>query len=171
MQSAVKVLETTELDFSRYGETLFEVLFAGGRMAAGGTLAPEGKRLDTNVRAPALSGACAAGSPLPCAAGSPLQLPGRSHQTWASVAVHQGARAWPPSAAACACHSQSVPGRDLQISGRSATQVLACEAKRAAILPYIQVFQTLLRCVLGWGRALPGTQPDTSQIDRAKQRA
>ena len=50
LQAAVKVLETTALDFSRYGDTLFEVLFAGGRMASGGTLAPEGRKLETNVR-------------------------------------------------------------------------------------------------------------------------
>ena len=49
LQAAVKVLESTALDFSRYGDTLFEVLFAGGRMASGGTLAPEGRKLDTNV--------------------------------------------------------------------------------------------------------------------------
>jgi len=40
-----------DLDFSRYGETLFEVLFAGGRMAGGGNVIQEGKKLDTNVRA------------------------------------------------------------------------------------------------------------------------
>jgi len=41
-----------ELDFSRYGETLFEVLFAGGRMAAGGNVVSEkeNKRLDFTVR-------------------------------------------------------------------------------------------------------------------------
>ena len=39
-----------DLDFSRYGETLFEVLFAGGRMAGGGNVIGDGKKLDTNVR-------------------------------------------------------------------------------------------------------------------------
>ncbi|KAA6427859.1 MAG: flagellar associated, partial [Trebouxia sp. A1-2] len=45
------VLESVELDFSRYGETLFEVLFAGGRMAAGGNVVSEkeNKRLDFTV--------------------------------------------------------------------------------------------------------------------------
>jgi len=38
LTAGCKVLETSTLDFSRYGETLFEVLFAGGRMAAGGSL-------------------------------------------------------------------------------------------------------------------------------------
>jgi len=47
---AVQVLEATALDFSRYGDTLFEVLFAGGRLAAGGNVVEEGKKLDTNVR-------------------------------------------------------------------------------------------------------------------------
>ncbi len=47
----IQVLEATALDFSRYGDTLFEVLFAGGRLAAGGNVVEEGKKLDTNVRA------------------------------------------------------------------------------------------------------------------------
>ena len=45
----MQVLEATALDFSRYGDTLFEVLFAGGRLAAGGNVVEEGKKLDTNV--------------------------------------------------------------------------------------------------------------------------
>lgn len=48
----MQVLEATALDFSRYGDTLFEVLFAGGRLAAGGNVVEEGKKLDTNVRRP-----------------------------------------------------------------------------------------------------------------------
>eukprot|EP00891_Asterochloris_glomerata_P001856 jgi/Astpho2/1856/Aster-00382 len=49
--AAVKVLEGAELDFSRYGETLFEVLFAGGRLAAGGNVVVEreNKKLEYNV--------------------------------------------------------------------------------------------------------------------------
>ena len=50
-QAGVRVLESVELDFSRYGDTLFEVLFAGGRLAGGGNVVEEGKKLDTNVRA------------------------------------------------------------------------------------------------------------------------
>ena len=46
----MRVLESVELDFSRYGDTLFEVLFAGGRLAGGGNVVEEGKKLDTNVR-------------------------------------------------------------------------------------------------------------------------
>mmetsp|Transcript_4435 Transcript_4435/g.10718 ORF Transcript_4435/g.10718 Transcript_4435/m.10718 type:complete len:422 (-) Transcript_4435:199-1464(-) len=38
LSAGCKVLETSSLDFSRYGETLFEVLYAGGRMTAGGAL-------------------------------------------------------------------------------------------------------------------------------------
>ena len=45
-----QVLEGADLDFSRYGDTLFEVLFAGGRLAGGGNVVEEGKKLDTNVR-------------------------------------------------------------------------------------------------------------------------
>ena len=47
--AGVKGLESVDLDFSRYGDTLFEVLFAGGRMAGGGNVVEEGKKLDTNV--------------------------------------------------------------------------------------------------------------------------
>lgn len=35
LEAAVKVLETTDLDFSRYGDTLFEVLFTGSRLEGG----------------------------------------------------------------------------------------------------------------------------------------
>ena len=49
VQAGVRVLESVELDFSRYGDTLFEVLFAGGRLAGGGNVVEEGKKLDTNV--------------------------------------------------------------------------------------------------------------------------
>ena len=49
MRLFMQVLEATALDFSRYGDTLFEVLFAGGRLAAGGNVVEEGKKLDTNV--------------------------------------------------------------------------------------------------------------------------
>jgi hypothetical protein len=51
LQAAVKVLESADLDFSRYGETLFEVIFAGGRLAAGGSVVSqkENKRLEFNV--------------------------------------------------------------------------------------------------------------------------
>lgn len=49
LAAGVKVLEGTQLDFSRYGDTLFEVFFAGGRLAAGGNVVEEGKKLDTNV--------------------------------------------------------------------------------------------------------------------------
>lgn len=39
LDAAVKALGDSELDFSRYGDTLFEVLFAGGRLTTGGNLA------------------------------------------------------------------------------------------------------------------------------------
>lgn len=50
--TSLQVLEGAELDFSRYGETLFEVLFAGGRLAAGGNVVVEreNKKLEYNVR-------------------------------------------------------------------------------------------------------------------------
>lgn len=49
----MKVLDSADLDFSRYADTLFEVLFAGGRLATGGNLADEQNtkdKLATNVR-------------------------------------------------------------------------------------------------------------------------
>ena len=49
LQAGVRVLESVELDFSRYGDTLFEVLFAGGRLAGGGNVVDDGKKLDINV--------------------------------------------------------------------------------------------------------------------------
>lgn len=49
LAAGVKVVEGTQLDFSRYGDTLFEVFFAGGRLAAGGNVVEEGKKLDSNV--------------------------------------------------------------------------------------------------------------------------
>ena len=33
LDAFVKTLETSELDFSRYGDTLFEVFFTGGRLS------------------------------------------------------------------------------------------------------------------------------------------
>jgi hypothetical protein len=50
LEAGVKVLDSADLDFSRYADTLFEVLFAGGRLATGGNLAVEQKeKLSTNV--------------------------------------------------------------------------------------------------------------------------
>lgn len=50
LEAGVKVLDSADLDFSRYADTLFEVLFAGGRLATGGNLADEQKeKLVTNV--------------------------------------------------------------------------------------------------------------------------
>lgn len=48
LEAAGKILDSAELDFKRYGDTFFEVLYAGGRMLGGGNLA-EGPKLDTNV--------------------------------------------------------------------------------------------------------------------------
>jgi len=52
LELGVKQLDSAELDFSRYADTLFEVLFAGGRLSTGGNLADEQKEiLVTNVLA------------------------------------------------------------------------------------------------------------------------
>lgn len=48
LDAANKVLGSAgaELDFSRYGDVLFEVAFAGARLTTGGNVATEGKRLE-----------------------------------------------------------------------------------------------------------------------------
>lgn len=51
LDASAKELESSELDFSRYGDVLFEVAFAGARLTTGGNVASEGKRLDFNILA------------------------------------------------------------------------------------------------------------------------
>lgn len=43
LESANKVLDAAELDYSRYGEVLFEVAFAGALLTSGGATAPDAK--------------------------------------------------------------------------------------------------------------------------------
>jgi hypothetical protein len=45
-RSHAQPLDSKELDFSRYGDVLFEVAFAGARLTTGGNVATEGKHLD-----------------------------------------------------------------------------------------------------------------------------
>lgn len=48
--AGVKALETGEFDFSRYGDTLFELLFTGGRISGGSMAVETGDNpLATNV--------------------------------------------------------------------------------------------------------------------------
>lgn len=51
IRSNAQTLDGAELDFSRYGDVLFEVVFAGARLTTGGNVSTEGKPLDFNVRA------------------------------------------------------------------------------------------------------------------------
>ena len=54
--AGVKALEVAgaDLDYSRYGDTLFELLFLGGRFAGGSMEVEYGEsKLETNVRRPA----------------------------------------------------------------------------------------------------------------------
>lgn len=51
LETANKVLDSAELDFSRYGDVLFEVSFAGARLASGGHLSGDGKTLPFNILA------------------------------------------------------------------------------------------------------------------------
>ncbi|GFH22331.1 W2 domain-containing protein, partial [Haematococcus lacustris] len=48
LEAAGKALDAAEIEYSRYGDTLFEVLFAGGRLANGAALAEGGARLPFN---------------------------------------------------------------------------------------------------------------------------
>jgi hypothetical protein len=108
LAASVKVLESAELDFSRYGDTLFEVLFAGGRLAGGGNVVEEGKRLDTNVSAVLLN--------------EPALLlvrcPGATGGYWA---------------------------RCLSLTSSVLLQILATSGERDQILPFVKLFQTLIR--------------------------
>ncbi|KAJ9522813.1 hypothetical protein QJQ45_019789 [Haematococcus lacustris] len=49
LEAAGKALDAAEIEYSRYGDTLFEVLFAGGRLANGAALAEGGARLPFNI--------------------------------------------------------------------------------------------------------------------------
>lgn len=123
LQAAVKVLENTQLDFSRYGDTLFEVLFAGGRMASGGTLAPEANKLDTNVR-------------LCITLLSRADVPSANRKALSTTSTNFCA------GSCCLLCLQGFIGKLCALM-----QVLASAPNREAILPYVKVFQTLLRCV------------------------
>ena len=55
LNAAVKALDASNLDFSRYGVELFEIFFAGARMGIGTKLADDTKeKIDWNVRNPAI---------------------------------------------------------------------------------------------------------------------
>ncbi|PNW82888.1 hypothetical protein CHLRE_06g298350v5 [Chlamydomonas reinhardtii] len=52
LEAAAKALDGAELEYSRYGDVLFQVFFAGGRLGTGAQLAAEDKmRLATNILA------------------------------------------------------------------------------------------------------------------------
>lgn len=51
LSAANKALDTVNLDYSRYGVTLFEIYFAGARMGIGTKLVDDNKnKIDWNVR-------------------------------------------------------------------------------------------------------------------------
>jgi len=50
LETGSKALDAADLDFTRYGDTLFEILFAGRRMATGANLVTDStNELETNV--------------------------------------------------------------------------------------------------------------------------
>ncbi|KAG2495158.1 hypothetical protein HYH03_006766 [Edaphochlamys debaryana] len=52
LEAAAKALDGAELEYSRYGDILFQVFFAGGRLGTGAQLAADDKmRLSTNILA------------------------------------------------------------------------------------------------------------------------
>jgi len=54
LEAGAKALDTAELEYARYGDTLFEVFFTGGRLATGATLAEDKSQLKQNVSVGAL---------------------------------------------------------------------------------------------------------------------
>lgn len=51
LEEAAKTLDSADLEWNRYGDTLFEVFFAGGRMASGAQVVEEGLKLEINILA------------------------------------------------------------------------------------------------------------------------
>ena len=49
LENGAKALDAADLEYARYGDTLFEVFFVGGRLATGASLAEGGSRLQYNV--------------------------------------------------------------------------------------------------------------------------
>ena len=131
LASGVKVLEATQLDFSRYGDTLFEVFFAGGRLAAGGNVVEEGKKLSTNVRPPPCITHCAHAQ----GAGA-VSCMCVAHGSMGELSARAGCVCVPIIWTVC---------RDC---ATYLEQVLAAEATKEAVMPYLKMFQTLLRCAL-----------------------
>ena len=135
----MKALETqgTDLDFSRYGDTLFELLFTGGRSSGGGTEVEYGEtgKLETNVRAPARR-----------AAGRKTRGVRRPRRVRAQTA-------------SCGAESR-LPARALYHTAAAhsppAFQVFASEPEVLAVKPYVVAFQHILRCA---PRAAPPPPP------------
>jgi len=130
LAAAGKALESADLDFSRYGDTLFEIYFAGARMGIGAKLAGDEKqKIDFNVRS---WEAGAVPGPLRRRAKPwwSLRAPARSRKRASSCA-------WPARS-----HARRRSGRG---GDGTRTQILACAPDSAEILPFIRAFAGLLR--------------------------
>lgn len=80
LEAAAKALNENELEYSRYGEILFQVFFAGGRLGTGAQLAAEDtKRLSTHVRRAAGGGGDLGPKPARPQPGPPCTLLTRCH--------------------------------------------------------------------------------------------
>lgn len=51
LTEARKLLETADLEFSRYGETLFQLFYTGYRLAPGGKVAENSPKLKYHILA------------------------------------------------------------------------------------------------------------------------
>jgi hypothetical protein len=120
LAAANKVLDLAELDFNRYGDVLFEVAFAGARLASGGSTATEGKKLPFNVR--------------PARPLARLRVAARRTRTRTRAAACA-----PPQRRAAASLTRAAP------CPPRPSQILAAPADRAAIDPYVKWFQSMIR--------------------------
>jgi hypothetical protein len=126
--AGVKALEVhgADLDYSRYGDTLFELLFTGGRFAGGSMELEYGEsKLATNVR-----GAARRRGPAGLCPRKPFSA------FW---------REWRRGGAS----------RAPRLSRAAATQVFACAPEVVEIKPYVVAMQHILRCARRGGLRAP----------------
>lgn len=136
LEAAAKVLDVADIDFKRYGDTYFEVLFAGGRMGSGGNTT-DGQKLEFNVRGSGCWGGIA------CWFGDGWVL---------GHGPYDNAASW-RRCCTCAClsalHLKVSAGISRWLMHASilavSLQVMACEPTREAIIPYVKFFQTQVR--------------------------
>ena len=156
LESGVKVLDSAELDFSRYADTLFEVLFAGGRLSTGGNLAEEQKeKLATCVSVCRFWLARrreAARAAVRCRVRSLLVLLFAQHLAadsagFAHAGMQPGGKANCAASCACPTHTRTHTKTNTKQNKthKHHKKVLNTAAERDAMMPYINVFKSLVR--------------------------